>query len=155
MSEVLFYHLDRQPLERVLPGLLEKCLERGWRTVVQFGSEERMDAIDAHLWTYRDDAFLAHGAAGAGNRDGSDFARLQPIWLTTEDENPNGARFLFLTDGAVSEKVGEFERVFELFDGRNDDAVAAARGRWKDYKDAGHTLAYWRQTDAGGWEKAG
>ncbi|KAB2855265.1 MAG: DNA polymerase III subunit chi, partial [Bauldia sp.] len=24
MTEVLFYHLDRQPLERVLPELLEK-----------------------------------------------------------------------------------------------------------------------------------
>ena len=28
MTEVLFYHLQRQPLERVLPQLLERSVER-------------------------------------------------------------------------------------------------------------------------------
>jgi DNA polymerase-3 subunit chi len=94
MPEVLFYHLQNQPLERVLPELLEKCLERQWRVVVQLGSEERRDALDAHLWTYRDEGFLPHGTTKDGN------AAHQPVWLTTGDENPNGATVRFLADGA-------------------------------------------------------
>lgn len=149
MTDINFYHLTARPLEWALPKLLEKSLEAEARAVVMAASEERVANLNAHLWAYDQDSWLPHG----GEKDGN--AEEQPIWLTTEDENPNGARFLFLTDGAVSERVGEFERVFELFDGRNEDAVAAARARWKTYKDAGHTLAYWRQTDRGGWEKAG
>jgi DNA polymerase III subunit chi len=34
MTEVLFYHLQGMSLESVLPPLLEKSLERGWRVVV-------------------------------------------------------------------------------------------------------------------------
>jgi DNA polymerase-3 subunit chi len=84
-------------------------------------------------------------------RSGSD----QPIWLTTGAENANGAGFLFLVDGAVHAGVAGFKRVFELFDGRDDAAVAAARDRWKAYKDAGHMLSYWQQDDRGRWNKAG
>src|SRR5215470_777200 len=61
MTEIVFYQLQRQPLERVLPTLIEKSLERGWRVVVQAASEERVEALDAHLWTFRDDSFLPHG----------------------------------------------------------------------------------------------
>ena len=63
MTEVLFYHLQQQPIERVLSQLLQRSYERGWRVVVQAASEERIDALDAHLWTYRDDTFLPHGTA--------------------------------------------------------------------------------------------
>jgi len=94
MTEILFYHLQHQPLERVLPTLLEKSLERGWRVVVQTASEERAEALDAHLWTFRDDSFLPHGTWREGD------AREQPILLTLHDDNPNGARVRFLIDGA-------------------------------------------------------
>ena len=89
MTEVLFYHLQRQPLERVLPALLEKSLERGWRVVVQAASEERVEALDAHLWTFRDDSFLPHGTWREAQ------AREQPILLTVNDDNPNGAARAF------------------------------------------------------------
>ncbi len=57
MTEVLFYHLQDMTIENVLPPLLEKSLERGWRVVVQSTSEERTEVLDAHLWTYREDFF--------------------------------------------------------------------------------------------------
>ena len=99
------------------------------------------------MWTYEQGSWLPHGSAPDDN------PLDQPVWLTTADDNANGANFLFLTDGAASDKVGEFERCFELFDGRDGDAVAAARQRWKGYADAGHDLTYWRQTDNGRWQK--
>ena len=94
MTEILFYHLKGQTPEQVLPALLAKSLERGWRVVVQASSDERVEALDAHLWTWRDDAFLPHGTW----RDAE--AAEHPIVLTVNDENPNGATVRFLVDGA-------------------------------------------------------
>ena len=147
MADLHFYHLTRRTLEQALPELLEKTLARGWRAVVIAGSEERAEQLTQHLWTYRPDGFLPHGNAKDGHAD------AQPIWLTARDERPNGAAVLFLADGAESALLDEYERVCDLFDGNDPDAVAAARRRWKKAKDAGHTLTYWQQTDRGGWEK--
>lgn len=146
-TEVNFYHLTRTSLEDTLARLLAKTLQAGERAVVLLGSRERVDALNIHLWTCDPDGFLPHGA----ERDGE--ADRQPVWLTHLDENPNGAAFLFVADRAKSEKVGDYRRCFELFDGRDDTAVADARERWKTYRTAGHAVAYWQQTETGGWEK--
>lgn len=147
MTEIGFYHLTKTPLERALPKLLEKALAGGMRAVVIAGSEERVEALDAALWTYEQLSFLPHGSA----RDGE--PEEQPVWLTTQDENPNGSSLLVLTDGAQSSQLGTFARCLDMFDGRDPDAVAAARTRWRAFKEAGHTLAYWQQNEAGGWVK--
>ena len=150
MTEIGFYHLLRTSLDEALPQLLAKTLERGERAVVKAGSAERVGQLDDALWKWspgnRNDSFLPHGTAKDGN------AERQPIWLTDDDDNPNGATFLFLTDGAESDAVGDYARCFNLFDGRDDEAVAHARDRWKAWKDAGHDLTYWQQGDRG-WEK--
>ena len=148
MTEILFYHLQRQPLERVLPTLLEKSIERGWRVVVQASSDERVDALNAHLWTYRDDAFLAHGIYRESE------ASLQPILLTINDDNPNGATVRFLIDGApVPADAESYQRIVLLFDGEDDDAVAAARQRWAEAKQRGFEATYWQADENGRWEK--
>jgi DNA polymerase-3 subunit chi len=147
VSEIRFYHLRTIALERALPQLLEKILARGDRAVVQAGSPERVAALDDALWTFNERSFLPHGSA----RDG--YPEEQPVWLTTEAENPNGAKVLVLTDGATS-AVDGWLMVLEIFDGNSDDAVAAARERWKAHKAAGHDLTYWKQSDEGKWEKA-
>ncbi len=145
-SEINFYHLTRSSLEDALPRLLVKTLQAGERAVVLLGSPERVDALNTHLWTYDPNSFLPHGSAREGEAD------RQPIWLTHLDENPNGATFLFVADRARSERLDDYKRCFELFDGRDEQAVADARERWKAYKAAGHTVIYWQQTN-GGWEK--
>jgi DNA polymerase-3 subunit chi len=146
MAEIGFYHLTRTGSDQALPQLLGRTLAAGQRAVVICGSEERLAALDAALWLSANPDWLPHGTPASGN------AELQPIWLTTRDEAPNGARFLFLVDGANSARLGEFDRVFDLFDGGDEAAVAAARQRWTAARAAGHTLTYWQQT-ARGWEK--
>ena len=146
-NEILFYHLERQPLERVLPALLEKTLERGWRAIVKASSEERLEAIDLTLWTYRDESFLPHGRRSAGSSE------LQPIYLTCEDDVPNGAGVCFLIDGAQVDDFSQFSRVVYLFNGRDDEAVTAARGEWTRAKEAGCAVTYWQQSAEGRWEK--
>lgn len=147
MTEVLFYHLERQSLEAVLPTLVEKCLERSWRVVVQAGSRERRDALDSLLWTYRDDSFLPHGTSADG--PGED----QPVFLTAEDDNPNGATVRFLVDRATPGELEPYQRVVFLFDGNDPDALAEARNRWRAVKAEGHELTYWQQSPAGRWER--
>jgi DNA polymerase-3 subunit chi len=146
-AEVLFYHLERQPIERVLPSLLERTLERGWRAVVISGSLERLDALDTHLWTYKDDSFLPHGT----RKDGA--AAEHPVYLTTVDENPNGASVCFLIEGAEAADFNAFTRIVEMFDGADPQALAHARERWKRAKAAGCAVTYWQQSETGRWEK--
>jgi DNA polymerase-3 subunit chi len=148
MTEILFYHLQRRPLESVLPSLLERSVERGWRVVVQMASDERVDALDAHLWTYRDDSFLAHGTG----RDGE--AAAQPILLTTGEDNPNGATVRFLIDGApMPADAAAYDRIVLLFDGEDEDAVADARARWSEAKAQGFDATYWQTDEQGRWVK--
>lgn len=146
MTEVLFYHLEAQPLERVLPTLLEKTLERGWRAVVETSSRERASALDAMLWTYRDDAFLPHAVAG----DETD--RDQPVLITMDEGNANGANVRFFVDRAVPRSGDGYERIVYLFSGHDPDAVTEARTAWTSLK-AGNALTYWQQDDGGRWVK--
>ncbi len=148
MTEVLFYHLQGQPLERVLPTLIERSLERGWRVVVQSSSEERVEALDAQLWTFRDDSFLPHGT----HKEAS--AAEQPILLTVNDDNPNGAVVRFLIDGApVPVDAAAYQRIVLMFDGTDEDAVADARKRWSAAKAAGFEATYWQADENGRWVK--
>ena len=147
MAEVLFYHLTESTLEKALPTLLEKSIGRGWRAVVQAGSEERRDALDQHLWLYRDDSFLPHGA------DHEPHAEEQPIILTAGPANPNGAQIRFLVDGAPPPPLDGYERAVFLFDGNDEGQIEAARGHWKALKGDGHGVTYWQQTPEGRWEQ--
>jgi DNA polymerase-3 subunit chi len=148
MTEVLFYHLQGQKLEGVLPTLIERSLERGWRVVVQGASEERIEALDAHLWTYRDDSFLPHGTWREAE------AAEQPVLLTLNDGNPNAANVRFLVDGArLPADAEDYQRIVLLFDGDDEDAVAAARGQWSEVKAKGFEATYWQPDDSGRWVK--
>lgn len=147
MAEVRFYHLQRSTLESVLPTFLERVVERGQRAVVMADSAERVEALTNRLWTYNDRTFLPHGNV----RDG--HAALQPIWLTDADENPNKAQVLFLSDGATSQRMGEFETCVDLFDGNDEAAVAAARERWQRCQADGHVVVYFQQDERGRWEE--
>ena len=152
MTEVLFYHLEHKSLEDVLPGLLEKTRERGWKALVRAGSDERIAALDAHLWSYRDESFLAHGL------DRDPHPSEQPILLTSRQGNANSAEVVFLVDGAAPEnwtgpEAAGAARIVLIFDGRDPAALDAARAQWKEAKESGYEVTYWQQSAAGKWEK--
>ena len=148
MTEVLFYHLQETTLERVLPPLIEKSLERKWRVVVQTSSEERADALDSHLWTYRDDSFLPHGTWR--DRDAAEH----PVLLSLANDNPNGAQIRFLVDGtSVPDDASQYERLVLIFNGDDDEAAAAARAAWSDCKARGFEVTYWQPDEHGRWQR--
>jgi DNA polymerase-3 subunit chi len=145
---MLFYHLQGRKLEGVLPELLEKSLERGWKVIVQGASEERIEALDAHLWIYRDDGFLPHGTWREPE------AGAQPVLLTVNDGNPNAASVRFLIDGApMPEDAAAYQRIVLVFNGDDEDAVAAARAHWAEAKAKGFETTYWQPDEQGRWAK--
>jgi DNA polymerase-3 subunit chi len=153
LSEVLFYHLERRGLDEVLPGLIEKTLERGWRALIRAESAERADAIDTRLWTYSD-GFLPHAQLGDGE------AVRQPVLITVEEGNPNAANVLFLVGGTSPPEwsgaaAKAFNRIVVLFDGRDPAALERARAAWKDAKAANLDVTYWKESSFGKWEKQG
>lgn len=148
MTEVLFYHLQNQPLEAVLPQILERSLARGWNVVVQAGSRERLAALDDHLWTYAEDSFLPHA------QDSEAGAAEEPVVLATGEANPNAASVRILVDGAaLPGDLAPYQRLVLMFDGRDDEALRQAREAWKTVRAAGHDATYWQQNEQGRWEK--
>lgn len=146
--QIQFYHLTTTPLERALPKLLEKAYGAGLRVHLAVADEERADYFNQLLWTYDQDSFLPHGTA----KDG--VPELQPVFIAADLNVANNASALFITEGSDIPEGASFERVFDLFDGNSADAVERARARWKRYKDRGGNLAYFKQNERGGWEKA-
>ena len=149
MSEIRFYHLERRGVDEALPFLLEHALDEGRRVLVRASSDEMVAALNERLWTYDDASFLPHGAASDGD------PMTQPVFLTTELENANAATMLVRLSGAgTGDAHDAFDLVVLLFDGRDEAALAEARGEWRRLKDQGLAISYWRESDEGGWERA-
>ena len=148
MGAAYFYHLTRAPLEAVLPMLLEKSINAGWRCAVRGTDAKRLEWLDEKLWLGRDDGFMPHGLAG-GDHDAA-----QPVLLTTDAVATNNPTCILAIDGAdvTANDVSEMERVSILFDGNDEAALARAREQWKFLTEAGCAAQYWSQ-ESGSWEK--
>ncbi|MDK4739125.1 DNA polymerase III subunit chi [Rhizobium sp. CNPSo 3464] len=147
MIDVLFYHLTESKLEDALPPLIDKSVERGWQVAIQAREAARRDALDVHLWTYREDSFLPHGT------DDGDMPDKQPVLLTVSPDNANNATVRFFVDGAEASDIENYQRVVFMFDGYDQEQLEGARAQWKKLKGEGHNLTYWQQTQDGRWEK--
>ena len=149
MSRIDFYHLQKQNLEDVLPKLVEKAYATGSKIKIKVGNEARVEFINSLLWTFDEEAFIPHGS----KKDG--FAKEQPIWLSSEDDNPNQAEMLFLVDGAKFNLRIEnnYSRIFNIFDGNNEESLQQARDFWKEVSALGFEKNYFQQDDNGKWNK--
>jgi DNA polymerase-3 subunit chi len=152
MSEIHFYHLQIHPLDRALPKLLEKSLERDWHVCLQMRTPEKCAALNELLWNVGEDGFLPHGTAEDGD------VEFQPIYLTMGSENPNGAQIRFFVEcaqitPALAASAEPYERLVIMFDGNDENELNDARAQWKALKDTGLPMSYFQQTESGGWEK--
>ncbi|MBI1181348.1 MAG: DNA polymerase III subunit chi [Alphaproteobacteria bacterium] len=147
MTDVSFYHLQRRSLEETLPKLLERVMAASQRALVLAESEDRVEALSNRLWVYEPGSFLAHGTG----RDR--YPDQQPIYLTSTEENPNGAGILVLVDERLPAFLASFDRCLDLFDGNDPQSVQNARDRWRACKAAGHAVTYWQQDEDGRWQK--
>jgi DNA polymerase-3 subunit chi len=144
--QVDFYHLTKLPLERALPQIAAKVVAAGGRLIIVAGEEGQRVRLDQLLWSYAPESFLPHGQAG-----GEDDAR-QPVLIVASPEAANGARNIALVDGVWREEALAFDRAFHFFD---EERIADARAAWRGLADRdGIDRNYWKQNDAGRWEKA-
>lgn len=148
MAEILFFHLQSRPLEQVLPTILDRALSRDQRVVVEVSSQERLSAVDDHLWTYSDESFLPHVTAMEAD------AAANPVVLTTHAHNPNAAQVRICAEGVrIPDAMQDYERVVLIFDGDDPEALSAAREDWKKARALGQAASYWQQDETGRWEK--
>ena len=148
-TEIRFYHVMRGSPDQALPPLLAKIYAGGHRILVKLGSTEKVAALDAALWTFDPAGFLPHGA------EKDEHAADQPVFLTTEDDNPNNANILVLADGTKTAAPEKFDICCTVFNGQDAEAVTAARAAWKEFQSRGFDTVYFQQNDSGGWEKKG
>lgn len=145
MGNAMFYHLTRSAAEQLLPTLIGKSRQAGWRVELRGADAGRMARLDEQLW--QGDGFLPHGLAG-GPHDA-----FQPVLLTVGNQGA-GADCLITLDGAEVDpaECAAAQRVCIVFDGNNPDATEAARDQWRQLKAAGVAAEYWSEAD-GRWEK--
>ncbi len=148
MSRIDFYHLQKSTLEEALPLLVLKAYQTGQHIKIKVGNEVRVGFLSTLLWTFDEESFLPHGT----KKD--EFAELQPIYLSSDDELPNGAKILFVVDGAdlSPELCEKYERVLYIFNGQSENELMMARNMWKSFLKTDRERHYWKQNELGKWE---
>ena len=147
MAEIRFYHLQSQSIEQALPKLAELVLKSGNKGVIKIADKNIAKKIDKALWTYSPESFLPHDV------EGSNYPEEQSLYITTQDENPASAKMALFVNCEKMEDISSFDRVLYMFEGRLDEIITAAREDYKNYKNAGHEMSYWQQSDQGRWEQ--
>ncbi|KKB96712.1 DNA polymerase III subunit chi [Candidatus Arcanobacter lacustris] len=147
MTEVIFYHLSASTMEKAAPRLLEKIVEADNRAILYLENDEQISKYNDLLWTFGSRSFLAHGC------DKDPFPHLQPIFLTKDQSNPNNANIVITLSGIEIPHINDFAKSIDIFDGNDNEQLEAARARYKKYKQNGFSLTYWKQDEAGSWQK--
>ncbi len=145
--EIRFYHLITTPLEKALPKLLEKIIAQGRRVLILTDSEEQTESLATQLWTYHPNSFLPHGT----QKDGHE--KEQPIFLTSLEENPNGAEILIVLNGKHPKFIDTFKQSFYVFEDMESTKKTSAAELWENYQSKPYLLSYWMQKNDGSWEK--
>lgn len=145
-----FYHLEKFPLEKALPAILQKAYETQANVLIKTDLAEQADELNILLWTYDPNSFLPHGC----EKDG--FAEKQPIFITHKDGvNPNHASLCVLVHNVPVPFDEGFERILYFFNGLNQESLDKAREQWKKVAQTDAQRFYWKQDESGKWENKG
>lgn len=157
MGRVMFYHLTQSTPEALVPQLIRRAQDAGWRVELRGSDADSLARLDERLWLA--EGFLAHGMAG-GPHDADQPVLLRQVARDTggsDDGSPppaNGAACILSLDGAavpVAPSAG-IARICILFDGRDPAALEVARGQWRAVVAAGLVAEYWSEA-SGRWRK--
>lgn len=143
-----FYQLASDQTDELAAQLAEKCHTTGKKLVI-YAPKQLCEAISRALWVLRDLSFLAHGIDGG---DGAEFAK---IWICSKtEENPIAAEFAMTVAAIELPDMARFERVFVLFNGKDEQMLQTAREQWKSYTHMFQgRCRYFAKTDDGRWEQ--
>lgn len=147
MSLLMFYQLTRSSAEDTVANLVGRALTQGWRVMIRSTDAAELARLDSLLWLGAAEGFVPHGL-----QDGAQEAE-QPVLLGSGAIG-NAAQALMLLGGAeVSlSEAQSLERVWVIFDGADEAAVAHARLQWTKLTQAGLAAQYWSE-ESGAWAK--
>jgi len=111
--------------------LCEQWVEDGPRIWLWCPDEAVAHHLDDLLWGFREDAFVPHSL---------DLDDEAPITLGVDEPPPGFTRLINLS-GRLPPDASAFEQITELVD-HSEPQRAAARDRWKHYKQAGATVQH-------------
>ena len=133
-----------------MPKLVQKALEQEYRVLIITEHPEQAKRLDTALWTFEPGSFLPHALATGGDED-----KEQPVLLAQDYTDANDATLLICLNGQAFDASPDARlvRILDMFDGYNESALAAARARWKAYKEAGFPVSYIKQQANGSWKK--
>jgi DNA polymerase III subunit chi len=146
MGTAMFYHLTRSTADDTVMSLLGRAVSQGWRIMIRGRDAAHLDRLDAHLWLHPENSFVPHGRAG-----GADDA-AHPV-LLGDGPITNDATAMMLLDGAdvALAEAQSLTRVWLIFDGEDQAALAIARAQWKTLTEAGIAAQYWSE-ETGKWQ---
>lgn len=121
-----------------------RLVRKVWRAkhpvLVWCDDEARLDAFDRLLWSEPPTDFVPHVRAG------DPLAAHTPILLADTEVDTDAHDVLVNLGSAPPPMFARFERLIEIV-GTDEDDRAAARERWRFYRDRGYPMA---RHDVGG-----
>lgn len=122
--------------------LVRKAWLAGHRVLVNLPAAQR-DAFDQLLWTFAPHEFVPHCAST------DPLAAQTPVVLVAAGDDAVGCDDILVNfDDQLPVMAQRFARVIEIV-GRDDASVAAARIRFKQYRDAGCDVTHHDMSAAG------
>lgn len=125
---------------RMACEVVRKHYAAGRPLVVYTQNSQLMGRFDRLLWSFEPDAFIPHVDAA------DPLAPQTPVIFTTTPPMPDmhaghaqAPVWLINLDADIPPTAGHFPRILEVIDNKPAE-VAAARQRWRAYKQDGHEL---------------
>ncbi|MGB7300454.1 MAG: DNA polymerase III subunit chi [Burkholderiaceae bacterium] len=118
--------------------LLRKVLKTGHRAIVYSENNSELTHFDQLLWTFSPQDFIPHVMAD------NKLADQTPVVLTSNPSQANHHDIIVNLGATTPPDFGRFERLLELV-GDNEDDRAAARNRWRFYRDRGYPIERYDQ----------
>lgn len=140
MTRVDFYVLpdkDERSRWQTVCRIAEKAFKHGQAVHVHTGDKAIAGELDRFMWTWRDGSFLPHALFDDQHVDANpDVVKIR---IGYGQEPLPDTELLINLHSAVPEFFSRLDRVMEIVGG--DDATrAAARDRFKFYRDRGYDL---------------
>ena len=147
MTQIIFYSSAPLRVENTLFTLIEKSLEKGFKSLLLFLDKENCSAIDEKLWTYKQNSFLPHLSECEEISNEIDI----PIYLTTKNENPYEAELLFSIDGSIPDNINNLERLIIIIDANDKILLEKYKKYYLDINKKFEDIVFYKSDDDGKW----
>ena len=132
MTRIDFYFEAEDKLQ-VACRLSAKAAQQMLRVLIYAADEAQAQRIDKMLWTWQATGFLPHCMTR------SPLAAQTPVLITHDPEDTPHDEVLLNLHYEWPPAFSRFQRLVEIV-GRDDEDRAAARGRFRFYRDRGYEI---------------